>query len=252
MKIPHISISRESLYKTCPQHYRYHYHDELPVLEPVPIYLTLGKVAHKIIETFTLARGERNINDICKEVLAGKILIDGKPTPELNYEMRKRLNNHLISFMKLSNKIGTDGEVEWEFNVDLDPPHNRKVKGFIDRIIKNDKGLFLLDYKTSKVSPWRKDHRTITKDLQLQCYCWVTWKRFDVDPRQIKAALYYLEDGKLVPACYSEKTLSTVPERLLQVYKEIETANPDKVVGNVGEHCRRCDYRRMCPFYSLI
>ena len=150
--------------------------------------------------------------------------------------------------MRLADKIGYDGEVEWPFNQDIDPPNNRKIKGFIDRLIIKNDGAFIIDYKTSKPSRWRKDHTTITKDLQLACYCWIVMKNFNIPAANIKAALYYLEDAKLVPVRFSEETLNNVPNRLLKVYKDIELANPDKVVGHVGEHCRRCDYRDQCSF----
>jgi hypothetical protein len=75
--------------------------------------------------------------------------------------------------------------------------------------------------------------------------------QFKINPKNISAALYYTEDGLLVPARFGEKTLLAVPEHLTKVYKEIEIANPDQVIGNVGNHCKYCDYVKCCTWYAL-
>ena len=253
MKIDHISISREGVWKTCKQQYKYKYHEQVPSGQPTPFYFTFGKIVHRAIEEYTKARGLRDIKEITDGIMNGTIHLEpGHAAPPLTPEYQQKLNKHISHFLGLSKKIGLEGEVEWPFYFDLDPPNKRTIKGFIDRIITNQHGMFLIDYKTTKPSPWRKDHRTITKDLQLQCYCWVAWQHFKVDPTKIKAALYYLEDDKLVPVTFCEQTLLTVPQRLLDVYLQIERANPDQVHGTVGDHCRRCDWRAQCPFYRLI
>jgi ATP-dependent exoDNAse (exonuclease V) beta subunit len=252
MNINHISISREGVYHTCPQKYKYQYHLQQISTEPTPIYFTFGKLLHRIIEEYTKSEGSKDIHLIKKSILSGELELEpGKKCPELDVSYLHKLTIHLANFMKLSDKIGFGGEVEYPFYIDLDVPNKRMLKGFIDRVILKDGNAFILDYKTTKASYWRKNPSTITKDLQLQCYCWVIMNHFKIAPKNIKAALYYLEDGLLVPACFGENTLSKVPERLVKVYKEIENANPDHVVGNVGNHCKFCDWRSKCPFYSL-
>jgi CRISPR/Cas system-associated exonuclease Cas4 (RecB family) len=251
MKINHISISRDSCWQECQQKYKFRYHLEVVVPGVTLIYLTFGKIVHKIIETYTLDRGKTSLDKISKDVLTGKIDLEpGSKAPALNTEYKNKLVKHLQNFMRFTEKFGLDGEVEWKFNMDMDG-EGRCMTGVIDRMIRKGDEFFLLDYKTTKPSPWRKDSRTITKDLQLMCYCYVVMKEFGADPKNIQAALVYLDDYKLVPVRFSEKTLLTVPERMLKVYKDIEEMNPDRVWGNVGKHCQRCDYRKLCPFYSL-
>lgn len=253
MKIDHISISRESLYYECPQKYKFRYHLQIVSDVPTPFYFTFGKIVHRIIEEHTNCRGEKTINRIKSELLSGLIDLEpGKKCSPLDNEGHLRLTKHLNNYLKLADKIGYDGETEWEFYEDIDPPNKRMLKGFIDRLIVKNGNVFIIDYKTTKPSKWRKDSLTIVKDLQLACYCWVVNKRLGIPANQIKAALYYLEDAKLVPVRYSDKTLSNVPQRLARVYKEIETQDPNKVYGRVGDHCRNCDYRKICPFYSLV
>lgn len=251
MNIDHISISREQCYNECPQKYKFRYHLKLVPEGPPPIYFTFGKIVHRIIEEHTRHKGAVDLNKITKDILTGRIPLEyGKPAPKLEPDYKNKLVKHLEHYARLAKKIGFDGEIEWNFKLDMDG-NGRCMTGFIDRMINKNGNYFLLDWKTTKPSPWRTNSRTITKDLQLQCYCYVVWKQFNVDPKNIQAALMFLEDNQLVPVRFSEKTLEQVPQRLLKVYKEIENFEPEKVHGNVGQHCQRCDYVKVCPFYKL-
>lgn len=252
MKIEHISVSRQSLWTECQQRYKYKYHLEVITDVPTPFYFTFGKLMHKIIEEHTRSKGEKSLSRVKSEVLSGQIELEpGQKAPSLDNEYHNKLALHLRNYQRLADKIGFDGEVEWAFKYDLDPPNQRLIVGFIDRLILKNDTAFIIDYKTTKPSKWRKDHKTITKDLQLACYCHIINKTFGIPSKNIKAALYYLEDAKLVPVSFCEETLNNVPRRLTEVYKEIQAADPDRVVGKVGDHCRRCDFRKLCPFYSL-
>lgn len=251
MKINHISISRESCWQECKQKYKFRYHLEVASPEPTAVYFTFGKIVHRAIEEYTKCKGSIELDKITKDILSGKLeLQPGEKCPPLDTEHKQKLVRHLSNFKRISEKIGFDGEIEWKFDIDMDG-QGRRMFGFIDRFIQKGDQYFLLDWKTSKPSPWRKDFRTITKDLQLQCYCYVVWKQYNADPKNIQAALVYLDDHKLVPVRFSENTLKSVPERLLKVYKDIENHDPDHVFGNTGRHCTRCEYRKLCPFYSL-
>jgi CRISPR/Cas system-associated exonuclease Cas4 (RecB family) len=252
MLIESISVSRTKLWEECEQKYKYKYHLKIPSPEPTPVYFDYGKVVHKIIETHTLGRGKVEINSIIKSVINGEIELEpGKTCPSLPVEYKNKLPGHIQAYMRLAEKIGTDGMVEWQFKIDMDPPHNRFMLGFIDRIIQKGDEFFILDWKTTKKGPWRETKDTIKESLQLQTYCRVIQKEFKADPKKIRAALYFLEGGELVGATYSEKTLDAVEAKLVEAHKAISNKDPDHAQGNVGWHCKRCEYRKMCPFYSL-
>jgi CRISPR/Cas system-associated exonuclease Cas4 (RecB family) len=255
MKINHISISRESTYLQCPQLYKYKYHLEIIPDEEAPHFF-YGKIVHKIIENYTLGRGLVDINTITNSVLSGDIKLEhNSPTGRLNlpYQYNTKLPKHLTSFMKLTKQIGTEGLVEWDFSFDLDPPNNRCLVGFIDRIIQKDGKIFILDYKTTKEGIWRKTRETIGQDLQLQAYAKVVQREWNVPAENIQAALFYLDDPvELISTGFTQKSLDTVEKRLLKVYKEIEKKDPEKVIGNTGEHCFRCSYSDICPFFNRL
>lgn len=264
MKINHISVSRTETYNQCAAKYRYRYHLGI-IPETTPFYFTFGKIAHKIIEEYTAGRGEISIKTITDQVLGGEMEIEpGVKAPVLKPWEFNRLNLHLNNFLKLCKQIGTDGETEWPFNIDLDKAvqpagapetpatdPGRHWVGFIDRLIIKNNQYFIIDYKTTKPSKFRKDKTTIRKDLQIKGYCYIVRNHFKVKGEQVRAALYYLEDAKFVDSGhFDDATLDRVPEELLAVYKKIEQHDSNKVVGTTGDHCWLCDYKDICPFYK--
>lgn len=252
MDIEHISVSRKQLWDQCQQAYKYRYHLKMYPEGPQPIYLSYGKTVHKVAEEYVRGKGNRKIEDIAKDVLSGHILLEhGVAAPALDKEYKKKFPQHCRHIKELTDKIGFDGELEYQFHYDLDPPHNRFVTGFIDRLIVRGDKYFILDYKTTKKGFWRKNNNTIKKDLQLAAYGRVVQRTFNAKAENIRAALFYLEGNELVSVRFNDEMLLKAEQELLQAHIDIATTGPDDAYGRVGDHCRRCDYRQVCPFYSL-
>lgn len=252
MNIDHLSVSRVGVWKECPVKYKYRYHDKLPMIGEEPIYFAYGSIVHKIAEKYIEFKGEVLISEICADVMSGKIpLDDGKKIPKLPSEYKNKLVEHTRAIKKISDQIGFDGHTEWEFNYDLDPPNNKIITGYIDRLVQKGDKFWILDYKTTKKGFFRKTRKDIAKDLQLRTYARIIQKTFDTKPENIKTGLYYLEGAELVGACFTEASLDAVEKELLGYYMEIENANPSTALGNVGQHCSRCDWNKICPFYSV-
>jgi len=257
MNITHISISRKSVWDLCTQQYKFKYHLKVPIQGEEPIYFLYGKIVHKVAETYVTEKGKRNLGEIARDVMIGNIpleRVDEGHKPQrlfLPNEYQNKLPEHLRSIQKLTDQIGTDGITEHEFRYDLDPPHNREVTGFIDRLIEKDGKFFIIDYKTSKKGLYRKNRHTITEDLQLRTYAKVVQKEYGVEAKNIKAALYYLEGANLIGASFSQASLDSAESELLEAYKQIQQTPPENAYGNVGDWCRRCDYVKICPFYRM-
>lgn len=256
MNISRISVSRKLVFDECQQRYKYQYHLKTPSPEEEPFYFIYGTIIHKCAEEYVRLKGERTLAAISKDILSGAIPMDdhdGVETfaPPLPAAYKRRYPGHLKSIQRLTDAIGFDGELEYNFRYDLDPPNERCIVGYIDRLFKKGDTWYIIDYKTTKRSKWRKNSRTIVGDLQLRCYARVVQKTFDVPADKIKAALCYLEGYNIIGAQFSERSLESIDDEMLQAYLQIEQTDPDKVWGNVGDHCRRCVYRKLCPFYSL-
>ena len=255
MLINHISVSRRKCYQTCGQQYKYRYHLKIPSPVAEPFYFTYGKIIHTIAEKYVQRKGETTIGELSQEVLRGKIPMEvffGKKkfAPPLPDDYKRKLPKHLKAIQKLTDKIGYDGILEHEFYHDLDTPNGRHIKGFIDRLIIKDDFAYVIDYKPTKKGKWRVNKNTVKTDLQLRAYSWVVNKEFGIKAENIKACLYYLEGEDVVGTSYTAASLALVETELKEAFIEIEQADPDKVWGNVGWHCKTCDYATICPFYS--
>jgi CRISPR/Cas system-associated exonuclease Cas4 (RecB family) len=254
MNINHISVSRKKCFDLCQQQYKYKYHLKVPSPVPEPFYFVYGKLVHKIAEVYVSEKASRSIDNVALDILKGKILLDGKKCPTLTNEYKKKLGTHLKSIKNITQRIGCDGFLEHEFRYDLDPPNGKLITGFIDRLIIKGEGsnkkAFIIDYKTTKKGKFRVNPQTVLDDLQLRCYARVVQREFNILAENIKAALYYLDGENLVAAQYNEQSLQGVENDLKNGFVEIENTNPDKVWGNVGWHCKNCDYASMCYFFQ--
>jgi CRISPR/Cas system-associated exonuclease Cas4 (RecB family) len=258
MNINHISVSRKKCYDLCGQQYKFRYHLKVPRPGPEPFYFTYGSIVHRIAEIYVEREGKDNIGDIAVDLLRGKIDYekdkDGNgvkcPVTEMPEDYAKKFQKHLKSVKNLTDKIGTDGIVEYQFKYDLDPPNKKMVTGFLDRLILKGDKAFIIDYKTTKKGKWRVNKDTVKTDLQMRMYSRVVQREFGIKPENIKAALFYLEGENLIACQYSESSLALVEQDLLDSYVMIEAADPDQVWGKVGWHCKMCDYGTMCPFYT--
>lgn len=248
----HMSVSRRQTWAECPAKYKFRYHLKIVPDVPEQPYFAYGKLVHKIAEVYVENQGKIAIEDITGDCLKGKIVIqEGEAPPVLSSEYKNKLVNHIRHIKQISDKIGYDGHLEYPFHFDLQPPDGYFAKGFIDRLIIRGDKFFILDYKTTKKGRWRKNSNTIRQDLQLRFYARVVQKEFNAKPENIQAALYYLEGPELVATRFNEQMLITAEQELCDVFKEIVNTNPDDVWGRVGDQCKRCDYRKICPHYSL-
>ena len=255
MNISHMSVSRHSVIELCEQQYKYKYHLKTESLEPEPFYFIYGKIFHKIAEEYVLNKGEKPLSEITKSVLSGEIVLEesnGQPVyaPFLPDSYRNRLGEHLRNLKKLTDQLGYDGYAEYDFEYDLDYPNKKNLVGFIDRLFQRGDNWYVIDYKTTQRGPYRKNEKTVLSDLQLRCYAKVVQKNFNVKAENIKTALYYVEGGNLIGASFTQDNLDSAEVELRKAYLHIESKNENTVTGNVGEHCSRCNWRKICPFYQ--
>ena len=220
MKIKHISVSRKQLWDQCEQAYKYKYHLEVQSPEPEPEYFLYGKLVHKIAEEYVKNKGKVEIESFLHPYLKGELLLENKKV-ELTKDYKNKLKEHLTNIKKLNDRIGFEGETEYSFRYDLDPPQEKFATGVIDRILIKDE----------------------------KCYARVIQRYFNIKPENIRAALYYLDGGDIVATKFNEPMLMTAESILLDTYNDIVNKDAEVVRGSVGNHCNRCDFRKMCTWY---
>jgi CRISPR/Cas system-associated exonuclease Cas4 (RecB family) len=250
MLIDHLSVSRTSCFELCQQQYKFKYHLKVIPDKPEQIYFTYGKLVHTAAEHFVELKGQRKIHEIVHDLLTGALEFEGfDKIHMLDSDYKRKLFEHTAFIEKFTEKVGFDGEIEHEVKYDLDPPNNKTFLGYIDRlIIKNDQAI-ILDYKTSKDNSWRKNKSNIGSDLQLCAYALYVHEKFNIQPEKIQAALVYLENPQIVSTSFSKKRLEDTKKKLKTTFYSIENFDENKVIGNVGNHCRRCDFSNKCAFY---
>lgn len=220
-----------------------------------PFYFIYGRIIHRCAEIYVQKQGEMTLNEVVQLILSKKIPVEerfGKQTfaPPIPPEYMDRMPGHLRSIEHIVKSTGMSGKTEFPFEYDLDPPNRCLVTGFIDRLIEKNNKYWIIDFKTTKKGMWRKTPKTVINDLQLRCYARVVQRQYNVPAQNIQAGLAYLEGGDIIGARFSDESLLSVEQELLKTYRQIENMNPNDARGNVGEHCRRCDYRSLCQFYK--
>lgn len=251
MKINHISVSRSQCWEECQVKYRYRYHLEMIPDVAEQFHFTYGKLVHTTAELYVEAKGKTPINKIASDIIAGKIPLEEGQEPKpiaMPAEYSGKIGAHLRAVENITKGLGFEGDLEWGFNYDLDPPKNKIFTGFIDRLIRKDDKCFIIDYKTSKDNKYRKDKESIKGDLQMQSYAFVARDVLKVETKKINLALCYLENPKVVPVVFDDKTIDKAKKYLLDTYNKIVECDENDAKPTVGYHCSRCDYREICPF----
>lgn len=250
MNIEHLSVSRSNCFDLCQQQYKFKYHLKVIPDRPEQIYFTYGKIVHTAAEIFVENKGQKQIKEIVNQIMGGELEFEGsEKIYMLDEDYRRKLYEHTAFIEKFTQKIGFEGEIEHEVKYDLDPPNNKIFLGYIDRLIIKKPQAIILDYKTSKDNSYRKTKSSIKYDLQLCAYALYVHEHFGIEPENIQAALVYLENPTIVNTNFTKQRLVETKDFLKKNFSQIENTDADKVVGNVGYHCRRCDFNDKCAFY---
>jgi ATP-dependent DNA helicase UvrD/PcrA len=124
---------------------------------------------------------------------------------------------------------------EQKFSFKLD---GREIRGRIDRIDRlEDSAVRVIDYKTG--AP--KDRKFAEESLQLSIYAMAV-AQMNLTPREL--VLANVQDNSQAVASRSAKQLESARAEIDRAAQGIARG---EFAPDPGQHCRWCDYRRLCP-----
>lgn len=240
MWINKISPSKLNTFRQCKLRYRRKYVDYFVEDEGTNIEQAhFGSYVHKLLElgvTFT-ALDQFN-----------KIITENKDKYKIDHDKYKsKTELCLKNFLKFNKTLTETVSTELEFEVVVDEKFDIKINGIIDRIIKNDKGEYLvIDYKTGK----EKDKLQLLQDPQLKMYCYAVHSLCNVPIKNITLAHYYPPTNKLVSIKYTENQIVNFMKELIKEVWKIRKLKKNELVASENEYCNWCGYKSLCPVFT--
>lgn len=218
--------------------YRYRYVDRLPEPEEANTEaLHFGSYIHKVLEDGVNATSKEELQLIAEEV---------RP----NYKVSEKYNGKdqicIDNFLSFNAKLGETVATELVFEVDL--KDDITLNGIIDRVIKGDKGGYLIiDYKTSKREKTKMD---LYQDSQLKGYVYAISKLYNVKYTDIVAAHYYPLTGNFVHVSYSAPQISAHVRKVIDEVWKIRKKKKAEFHPSRNEFCDWCAYKGCCPEFN--
>ena len=249
------SHSKISTFEQCPLRFKYRYIDKIyPDIEK-SIEAHLGSAVHDSLEWLYLEVKEGKIpiidnlivkySEFWKKDFSPNLIIVKKELTAKDY-FNKGIKFLLDYYTK--HQPFQDGtlELEKEIWLNLDNKGQYKIKGFIDRLVKNpETGEFEIhDYKTANSLP---SQDKIDNDRQLALYALAIKDLFGHN-NKVCLVWHYLAHNKKILSKRTNQQLEILKQNTLEQIKKIESTT--EFPHNKGILCDWCEYKQMCPAWN--
>lgn len=239
-----LSATLVKTYRTCPRQYRYRYVERLPTVLTAPlafgraIHDTLCELHGRLVEyglcldlTEALDAFDRRWSEVLKAERA--LLQDPEAEARQYGELAADI---LLRYVEQYRDRPPPLAVEFPFEITW---QNHTIIGYVDRIDEVEAGLEIVEFKTGKRKPSRKE---IDEDLQLILYA--KGVREALGCPVTRVVYVHLRDGAELPTEPGEDAFRSLCEGVLApVASGIEAGrHPPKH----GWWCRWCDYQSLC------
>jgi len=233
IEISYLSVSQIETFKICPLHYKLKYIYNFPVSPTASI--SFGISIHETLKNYYKQGGD--ILKIYEENWIDEGYLNKKHKEEYFKKGKECLTSFLQKgFDKKTETIALEEKFVIKINSGL------KVGGVIDRIDKLSKGEYeIIDYKTGSNIPKQKE---VDKDLQLSVYAMAASYKYNIDPKNIKLSLYFLDTQEKITTKRTKKDLEKVKKEILDIKEEIE--NSDFKCSNSYFCQQGCEFSMFC------
>ena len=250
------SYSRLDTFEKCRLKFKYRYLDEIIPEIPKSIEAHLGTVVHSTLEWLYKKIMEKTIPSLdevilfysekwAEEYIQG-ILIVNRFMKERDYFDKgiKFLIDYYFKHQPFDeNTIATEKRVE----IKLDESGNKKLVGFIDRLVHNleKNEIEIHDYKTANTFPGIED---LKKNRQLALYSLAIKEEFGND-KNISLIWHYLAHNQKVCIKKTNEQLENLKKEVIELIDKIESTT--NFFPTKSRLCDWCEYKDMCEAWNV-
>jgi putative RecB family exonuclease len=244
-----LSATLIKTYLRCPRQYRYVYVDEIPLL-PTDA-LAFGKVLHQVLHSLHLASMAPGTTLDLELALAefdrrwAEIIEREDPwfrDGEQAIERYQTLGHKMLrDYVAVNQDASRPLVLEHSFEL---PWGEHILCGVIDRVDERQGCLTVVDYKTGKRKPTKRE---IDIDLQLTIYSYAAEQVFGLPARDVE--YYHLRDQTVLTTWRDGDDFTELLDDVLpHVVAAIEA---EEFAPKPGYWCRFCDFRGLCQAEGL-
>jgi putative RecB family exonuclease len=247
--LTHLSPSRASDFKVCPQLFKFRAIDRIET--PPTIYQARGTTAHLALQRlFDLPAPERTPERLYDLFRDAWVELKGEEFADLFASIDDERRWGIESLEILANYFGVEDPrsvdpLDRELDMVEEIGH-MKIRGILDRMDEQDRGLVITDYKTGKAPPERY---AIPAFFALKIYALLTRIRTGRTPVALR--LMYLNGPTLYEIPVNDAQLDAMERQLEALWSTIDRAlREDRWPARPGGLCDYCAYRDRCPAWE--
>jgi putative RecB family exonuclease len=247
----HLSPSRASDFKQCPQLYKYRSIDRIE--EPITVHQARGTTAHLALQRlFDLPAADRSpdrLYELFREAWTELRSVAGYDLLFDSVETERAWG--LESLGLLANYFSVEDPVSFEpLDRELDMVEEldgMRIRGILDRIDRLPDGkMVITDYKTGKAPP---EHFARAAFFALKVYALLIRRRTGETPSELR--LLYLNGPTLYRMEVDDRRLDGVDGQLRALWRAIDRAiERDDFPATPNRLCNWCSFQSLCPAFS--
>jgi putative RecB family exonuclease len=249
------SYSKLETYEKCKLKYKYKYIDKIIPEVPKSIEAHLGTSVHATLEWFYNQVMKNIIPEISqviehytetwmKEYSSDFLIVNANQTAEdyFNKGVEFLLSYYIKNQPFDEQTIATEQKIEF----DLDLKGERKIIGFVDRIVNNQEKneIEIHDYKTANTIPQKSE---IEKGKQLGLYTLAIKEIFGKD-KNVCMVWHYLAHNTKICLRKNNEELEKLKQDTIHLIDEIEKTK--YFPANKSRLCDWCEYRTTCSAWN--